>query len=118
MSMKLPPMNTLHAFAVAAHRLNFSHAGEELNITHAAVSNQMKRLEQWFGRKLSECSGRGIMLAAAGQELLRTVDASLLAISATSENIRITRDRKHISVASLPSIATRWLVPSLTDFLQ
>lgn len=118
MSMKLPPMNTLHAFAVAARLLNFSQAGEELNITHAAVSNQMKRLEEWFGRKLFERSGRGIKLTSAGQELLRTVDASLLAISATSQKLRVTRDRKHISVACLPSIATRWLVPSLADFLQ
>lgn len=116
--MKLPPMNTLATFCMAAHRLNFSQAGEELNITHAAVSNQMKRLEDWFGRKLFERSGRGLKLTPAGQELLRTVDASLLAISATSEKLRISRDRRQISVACLPSIATRWLVPSLSDFMQ
>lgn len=116
--MKLPPMNTLQAFCVAAQKLNFSLAGEELNITHAAISNQMKRLEQWFGRKLFERSGRGIKLTAAGQELLRTVDAALLAISATSQKIQISRDRKSISVACLPSIATRWLVPALADFMQ
>lgn len=116
--MKLPPMNTLATFCIAAHRLNFSQAGEELHITHAAVSNQMKRLEDWFGRKLFERSGRGIKLTPAGVELLRTVDASLLAISATSEKLRISRDRRQISVACLPSIATRWLVPSLSDFMQ
>ncbi|WP_341643226.1 LysR family transcriptional regulator [Thauera sp. SDU_THAU2] len=65
-------MNTLATFSVAAHRLNFSHAGEDLNITHAAVSNQMKRLEDWFGRKLFERSGRGLKLTAAGEELLRS----------------------------------------------
>ena len=111
--MKLPPMNTLATFCVAAHRLNFSQAGEELNLTHAAVSTQMKRLEDWFGRKLFERSGRGLKLTPAGQELLRTVDASLLAISATSQKLRVSRDRQQISVACLPSIATRWLVPSL-----
>lgn len=116
--MKLPPMNTLATFCIAAHRLNFSQAGEELHITHAAVSNQMKRLEDWFGRKLFERSGRGLKLTPAGQELLRTVDASLLAISATSQKLRISRDRRQISVACLPSIATRWLVPSLSDFMQ
>lgn len=116
--MKLPPMNTLATFCIAAHRMNFSQAGEELNITHAAVSNQMKRLEEWFGRKLFERSGRGLKLTAAGQELLRTVDASLLAISATSEKLRVSRDRRQISVACLPSIATRWLVPSLSEFMQ
>ncbi len=116
--MKLPPVNTLATFCVAARRLNFSQAGEELNITHAAVSNQMKRLEDWFGRKLFERSGRGLRLTPTGEELLRTVDASLLAISATSQKLRISRDRRQISVACLPSIATRWLVPSLSDFMQ
>jgi LysR family transcriptional regulator, glycine cleavage system transcriptional activator len=116
--VKLPPMNTLHAFCVAARKLNFSQAGEELNITHAAVSNQMKRLEQWFGRKLFERAGRGLKLTPAGQDLLRTVDSSLLAISAASERIRITRGKKSISIACLPSVATRWLVPVLADFLQ
>lgn len=117
-TMKLPPMNTLHAFSIAAHLLNFSQAGEELNVTHAAVSNQMKRLEEWFGRKLFLRSGRGMKLTPAGAELLRTIDASLLAISATSEKLRVLRDRKQIAVACLPSIATRWLVPSLSDFMQ
>lgn len=116
--MKLPPMNTLVAFRIAAQRLNFSQAGEELNITHAAVSNQMKRLEDWFGRKLFERSGRGLKLTPTGQELLRTVDASLLAISATSEKLKVSRDRRKISVACLPSIATRWLAPALSDFMQ
>ena len=116
--MKLPPMNTLATFCIAAHRLNFSQAGEELNITHAAVSNQMKRLEDWFGRKLFERSGRGLKLTPIGQELLRSVEASLLAISATSQKLRVSRDRRQISVACLPSIATRWLVPSLSDFMQ
>ncbi len=111
-------MNTLATFRIAAHRLNFSQSGEELHVTHAAISNQMKRLEDWFGRKLFERSGRGLKLTQAGEELLRTVDASLLAISATSERLRVSRDRRHLSVACLPSIATRWLVPSLGDFMQ
>ncbi len=116
--MKLPPMNTLPTFVIAAQRLNFSQAGQELNITHAAVSNQMKRLEDWFGRKLFERSGRGLRLTTAGREFLTAVDGSLLAIETASQKLRVLRDRKKIAVACLPSIATRWLVPALGDFLQ
>lgn len=111
-------MNTIHTFSVAARHLNFSKAGLELNVTHAAVSNQMKRLEDWFGRKLFERSGRGLKLTSAGQELLHVVDTALLAISATSDKLRVLRDRKQISVACLPSIATRWLVPALGEFMS
>jgi DNA-binding transcriptional LysR family regulator len=110
-------MNTLAAFRVAAHRLNFTHAGEELNITHAAVSNQMKRLEDWFGCKLFNRLGRGLSLTPAGEELLRVVDTSLLSIATTSSKLQTRRERKQISVACLPSIATRWLVPALSEFM-
>lgn len=116
--MKLPPMNTLIAFRLAAHRLNFSKAGEELNITHAAVSRQIKRLEEWYGRKLFERSGRGLKLNKAGQELLSTVDATLLALETTSQRIRVEKIRRSICVCCLPSIATRWLVPFLCEFMQ
>ena len=116
--MKLPPLNTLPTFLVAAQKLNFSQAGLELNITHAAVSNQMKRLEDWFGRKLFERSGRGLRLTTAGREFLAVVETTLAPLSAASEKLRVLRDRKRISVACLPSIATRWLVPALGDFIQ
>ena len=111
-------MNTLHTFAVAARRLNFSQASEELNLTHAAVSMQMKKLEDWFGRRLFERTSRGLILTEAGRELLSSVDSALSTISTTSQRLRLTRERRSISVACLPSVATRWLVPGLADFLS
>lgn len=111
-------MNTLHTFAVAARRLNFSQASEELNLTHAAVSMQIKKLEDWFGRRLFERTSRGLLLTDAGRELLSSVDSALSTISTTSQRLRLTRERRSISVACLPSVATRWLVPGLADFLS
>ena len=76
--MLLPPLNTLIAFQTAARLSNLSRAGEELHVTHAAVSSQIKRLEAWFGRKLFERSGRGVILTPAGQEFRKTVDVALI----------------------------------------
>lgn len=114
--MILPPLNTLQAFESAARHLSLSRAGEEMHVTHAAISGQIRKLETWLGRRLFERSGRGIALTAAGEEYLQTVQAALLAVSASSQALRIQRDRKSLAVACLPSIATRWLIPALPQF--
>ncbi|TPL43524.1 LysR substrate-binding domain-containing protein [Mesorhizobium sp. B2-4-6] len=116
--MLLPPLNTLHAFQVAARLSNISRAGEELHVTHAAVSSQIKRLESWFGRKLFQRAGRGIVLTPAGREFQQAVDAALAEISRSSQKLRRGHEKKAISVACIPSIATRWLVPALPDFMR
>lgn len=114
--MKLPPLNTLAAFEATARLSNLSRAGEELHVTHAAISSQIKRLEAWFGRKLFQRSGRGITLTPAGEEFRKTVDVALVAISAASLSLRRDMDARSFRVACLPSVATRWLIPALTDF--
>ena len=114
--MRLPPLNTLAAFEATARLLNLSRAGEELHVTHAAISSQIKRLETWFGRKLFQRSGRGIVLTPAGEEFRKTVDVALVAISAASLCLRRDMDARSFRVACLPSVATRWLIPALTDF--
>lgn len=116
--MILPPLNTLQAFEAAARHSSLSKAGGELNVTHAAISGQIKRLEEWLGRKLFVRAGRGVVLTAAGEELRITVQASLAAISLTSQTLRRRKDRKTLSVACVPSIATRWLIPALPEFTR
>lgn len=116
--MILPPLNTLQAFEAAARLLSLSKAGEELHVTHAAISGQIKRLELWIGRRLFDRAGRGIVLTPAGEDFLKTVSPALLAISATSQALRIRHERKTLSVACLPSIATRWLIPALPKFSE
>ena len=116
--MKLPPLNTLQAFEAAARLSNLSRAGNELNVTHAAISSQIKRLETWFGRQLFQRSGRGVTLTPVGQAFYGTVKNALAAIADTSQELKRSRDKKAVSVACLPSIATRWLVPYLADFTR
>ncbi len=116
--MKLPPLNTLQAFEASARLSNLSRAGDELHVTHAAISGQIRRLETWFGRQLFSRSGRGVSLTSVGQELYDTVENALVEIATTSERLKRSQDKKAVSVACLPSIATRWLVPLLPDFIQ
>lgn len=114
--MILPPLNTLQAFEATARLQSLSKAGDELHVTHAAISGQIKKLEQWAGRRLFERSGRGITLTPAGEAFLKTVQPALLAISSTAQSLRIRRERNSLSVACIPSIATRWLIPALPRF--
>ncbi|EJM67413.1 transcriptional regulator [Pseudomonas sp. GM49] len=116
--MILPPLNTLQAFEAAARHSSLSKAGDELNITHAAISGQMKRLEDWMGRKLFERSGRGVVLTPAGLELYKTVAPSLSSIALVSQSLRRRKDKKSLTVACVPSIAARWLIPALPEFAE
>ncbi len=109
--MILPPLGTLQAFEATARLQSFTKAGEELHVTHAAISGQIKKLEHWTGRKLFERSGRGVTLTQAGEEFLNTVQPALLAISAAGQSLRVRRDRKTLSIACIPRSPRDGLFP-------
>ena len=68
--MRLPPLNSLKAFEVAARRGGFVAAAEELNVTPAAVSHQVKTLESYLDIELFRRLPRGLELTESGRELL------------------------------------------------
>jgi len=70
MSKALPSLNGLRAFEAAARHLNFTRAAEELNVTQAAVSHQIKGLEERLGQPLFRRLNRKLLLTDAGQTLL------------------------------------------------
>lgn len=116
--MQLPPLNALRAFEATARLMSLSKAGDELHVTHAAISHQIKHLETWLGRKLLQKAGRGITLTAAGGEYYRAVSGSLAAIAHATGNMRRDHDMRAITVGCIPSIASRWLVPALPSFQE
>ncbi|MES2048028.1 MAG: LysR family transcriptional regulator, partial [Pseudomonadota bacterium] len=67
MSKRLPPLNALRVFEVAARRLNFTRAAEELHVTNAAVSHQIKLLEDHLGIDLFKRSNNVLRLTDAGE---------------------------------------------------
>src|SRR5438034_5807086 len=66
----LPPLETFRFFEAAARHLNFTHAAEEMHVTHGAVSQRIKRLEEHLGTPLFRRSDRGMLLTDEGHRLL------------------------------------------------
>lgn len=110
------PFGALRAFEAAARLSSFSRAGDELRVTHAAISHQIRHLEEWFGRALFLREKRGVRLAPEAKRFAEILSSSFERISAEAELLKL-RTKSEITVACIPSIATRWLIPSLGDFL-
>lgn len=114
----LPSHAVLRSFEAAARHQSFTLASEELHVTQSAVSRQVKELELIVGTELFRRIGRGVVLTDAGQSLAEDLAVDL-------ENMRRTVMRavsagkmgSALRVATLPSFASRWLIPRLPEFL-
>ncbi|MGF6173445.1 LysR substrate-binding domain-containing protein [Ensifer sp. 4252] len=113
----LPPLGMLRAFEVAARLASFSRAADELHVTHAAVSHQIRLLEEWFGRPLFLREKRGVSLLPDAARLADALTSCFARIAIETEMLRANA-KSSITVACIPSIATRWLIPALKDFLE
>jgi LysR family glycine cleavage system transcriptional activator len=109
------PLQTLPAFRVVARLANLRAAAEELHLTHSAISQQIKLLEQQIGFTLFDRRGRRLVLNAAGAALLRSVEPALVqlddglrAAAAASGN-----EAQRLRITLLPSFAHRWLLPRM-----
>ena len=114
--MNLPPANALRAFEAAARLQSISRAGDELNVTHAAISHHIRHLEGWFGTKLFCREGRNIALTGHGAALSATLTDSFRQIEAQCRSIRRGNNPAGLTIACIPSIASRWLIPLLAHF--
>ncbi len=117
MSLKrLPPLNALKAFAVAARAGSFTLAGEALHVTQGAISRQVKQLEAALGVPLFVRLHQAVELTAAGEELAETLNR-LFGEMEVAVNKAANRQRAQmLSVNVPPTFATRWLAPRLRDF--
>ncbi len=116
--MNLPPLNALRAFEAAARNMGFSRAGDELNVTHVAISHHVKHLEEWLGCKLFHRTGRGVRLTEEGIELSERVSSNFRNLDEVCRRIRTSSKHPVLRVGCLPSIASRWLIPKLPEFLR
>ncbi len=114
--MKLPPLTALKVFEATARHLSFSKAGDELFVTHAAVSHQVRKLEAWFETNLFVRKGRGVELTRPGEMLFRQISPAFVEIAEACSRVKALGGRETLSVGCIPSIASRWLVPNLNDF--
>lgn len=114
--MKLPPLNTLRFFDVAAQTESFARAAERLHVTHGAVSRQVRLLEQSLGVELFERRNRALFLTAAGRALQSTTQAIFEQIEDTVQRMQQPLQDNVLVLSCEPTIAMRWLIPRLPDF--
>ncbi|MDA9877392.1 LysR substrate-binding domain-containing protein [bacterium] len=115
---KLPPLNALRTFEAAARLTSFTEAASELCVTHGAVSQQIRTLEDYFGRPLFTRSHGKVFLNNAGTELLPVITDSLDRIEKISARLVPDRDTEILTVSITTSFASHWLIPRLPDFQQ
>ena len=114
---KLPPLNAFNVFEAAARHQSFMKAGQELCVTHGAVSRQVKQLESVLGVGLFERRNRAVFLTPQGHTLLAACQEMLRNLSEAIESMR-SQDKAQLPLvlSCEPTIAIRWLVPRLPDF--
>lgn len=118
MSRRLPPLNALRAFEVAARHESFAKAADELAVTPAAVSQQIRLLEADLGITLFRRLPRGLVLTKAARAALPELRRAFDHLARAVESIQVWSLAGPLQVTVIPSFATRWLVPRLTGFVQ
>jgi LysR family glycine cleavage system transcriptional activator len=113
---RLPPLNSLRAFVVVARHLSFSRAAEELLVTAAAVSQQIKQLEAFVGRPLFRRQHSGLQLTDAGQACLQPLADAFDSMVAALALLPTAGLDGPLTVSVAPSFASKWLVPRLETF--
>ena len=106
----------LRAFEAAARHASMSRAAVELNVTHGAVSRQIVGLERLLEMRLFLRKSRGVQLTEAGTRLFHGVFAGFERIRVTVDDLRQDRRQKAVTVTTLPTLASRWLMPRLVEF--
>jgi LysR family transcriptional regulator, glycine cleavage system transcriptional activator len=116
-SAKLPPLNALRAFLVAARHQSFSRAAQELSVTHGAISRQVRGLEEFLGVPLFERQVRKVLLTEAGQQLYAETSPAMEQIGAAARALMVRAPPRAVRINSRTSFSVRWLIPRLPDFV-
>ena len=109
------PLNALRVFEAVAARLNFGEAAEALHVTPAAVSQQIKTLEDYLQTPLLRRNGRNVQLTPEGARLLPGIRRGLDELEAALQSLRQERHTGTVSVSTLGSFLQKWLMPRLAD---
>ena len=118
MIYRLPPLNALRVFEAAARHLSFKDAANELSITQAAVSHQIKSLEEYLGVELFRRAGRRVQLTEAARACLPRLREGFDSLAAAVEMIRERAEEADLLITAPPVFTARWLMPRLADFAR
>ncbi|RED50737.1 LysR family transcriptional regulator [Aestuariispira insulae] len=116
MAYKLPPLSWLRSFEASARHCSFTAAAEELNLTQAAVSNQVRSLEKHLGYPLFERLSRSLKLTDMGRAYLPPVRKAFEDLSMTTTGLFGSQAHSTVTVRAPISFAVSWLSPRIKDF--
>ncbi|MFV3372465.1 LysR substrate-binding domain-containing protein [Pseudomonas sp. NY15435] len=118
MTNRLPPLNTLKTFEVAARHLSFTQASLELNVTPSAISHQIKLLEENLGIRLFRRENNRLLLTDAGSYLLPECSRTFAHLLDVTQKVRELGNGRPLSIALRPYFAQKWLMPRVSSFWQ
>ena len=116
MARRLPPLNALRIFEVAARTGSYAEAAAELGLTHGAVSRQIASLEDWLGQRLFVRVGRRMAATPAARAFASEVSLAFDRIVASAEAVGRPSARHVLRVSAPATFAMRWLIPRLERF--
>jgi LysR family glycine cleavage system transcriptional activator len=115
---RLPPLKSLQAFEAAARWLSFSKAAEELFVTPAAISQQVKQLETYLGVPLFHRLTRSVSLTGEAKTMLPLMTEGFDSLAEAIDRLKLEGRSGILTVSTVPTFAIKWLVHHLTDFSE
>lgn len=118
MSTRLPPLTALRAFEAAARHMSFAMAAAELNVTPAALSFQIKSLEDHLGQPVFHRLNRAVELTKIGQMLAPATTQGFASLNTAWRNAQRQTDTRTLTITAGPAFTAKWLAPRMFDFAQ
>lgn len=118
MADRLPPLTALRAFEAAARHMSFAKAAEELFVTPAALSYQIKQLEEFFGTELFRRMNRAVALTEAGQALVPGVTEGFENLRQAARAVHKLQDETDLTITAGPAFTAKWLAPRFFRFTE
>lgn len=116
MVRRLPPLSALRAFEATARHQSVARAAEELHVTSAAVSHQIRKLEEWLGMRLFQRLKGQFRLAPAGKTYLATIGGAFNQIWEATERLAVSDSGRIVTLLGPPSFIAKWLLPRIPQF--
>ena len=113
---KLPPLRALHCFEAVSDYKSFSSAAEALNLTHGAISQQVRSLEDWLGTRLFSRHSGGVILTADGQRLKSVCAMAFEKLEQVCTSVKSAERTKTVTIGCSSSYLAHWLLPRLRKF--
>lgn len=112
----IPSLAALRAFEAAARHGSLSRAARDLNVTHAAIGQHVRALEDHFGHRLLQREGRGMSATSEGRMLADALTDAFGLIASASHDLLDQSKARAVRVAVTPSLAANWLIPRIGGF--